>query len=470
MNLKKRILCIIISIIFVLLIAPKSNAASMVISFSNSSAKVGDTITATVTAKGATGKVNLSVEGNATLSENSINVDGSASTSVKINGEGDVKVTATAADMKETSSDKKFTGSTAGKIKVSKNDNKATNKSNNANLSNLGIKPNDFKGFKISTTSYNVSVPNDVENITIYATAQDKKATITGAGAQKLNVGKNELNVIVTAEDGTTKTYTINVTREEAKNDKNETTDNTTSNTDATNSTTSENSENTESTSESDLKKLSIKGYNLTPTFSPDVYEYKVDVSGDVSSLDIETEGTNHNVSIDIVGNENLTDGENTITLLVYNEETKQNSTYQIIVNKTSADVNGLNDTLNDAVKKANKIRMILLGVVGFIIICAIIFVIVRHRLSTNDDEKYEYDDDDKERLNLDEEDEFFKRLNNKKKDEIFAIKDDEINIEETNDENKEDKGNDEPFYKESNFTQNDTEDIVKPRRKGKHF
>ena len=462
MNLKKRILCIIISIIFVLLIAPKSNAASMVISFSNSSAKVGDTITATVTAKGATGKVNLSVEGNATLSENSINVDGSASTSVKINGEGDVKVTATAADMKETSSDKKFTGSTAGKIKVSKNDNKATNKSNNANLSNLGIKPNDFKGFKISTTSYNVSVPNDVENITIYATAQDKKATITGAGAQKLNVGKNELNVIVTAEDGTTKTYTINVTREEGKNGA---TENTTSN-NTTNSVVSQDNKN----SESDLKKLSIKGYNLTPSFSPNVYEYKVNVTENVSSLDIETEKANDNVSIDIAGNENFVEGENTITLLVYNEETKQNSTYQIIVNKTSADVNGLNDTLNDAVKKANKIRMILLGVVGFIIICAIIFVIVRHRLSTNDDEKYEYDDDDKERLNLDEEDEFFKRLNNKKKDEIFAIKDDEINIEETNDENKEDKGNDEPFYKESNFTQNDTEDIVKPRRKGKHF
>ena len=127
--------------------------------------------------------------------------------------------------MKETSSDKKFTGSTAGKIKVSKNDNKATNKSNNANLSNLGIKPNDFKGFKISTTSYNVSVPNDVENITIYATAQDKKATITGDGAQKLNVGKNKLNVIVTAEDGTTKTYTINIKRL-SKNEKQDTTEN----------------------------------------------------------------------------------------------------------------------------------------------------------------------------------------------------------------------------------------------------
>ena len=444
---------IIISIIFVLLIAPKSNAASMVISFSNSSAKVGDTITATVTAKGATGKVNLSVEGNATLLENSINVDGSASTSVKINGEGDVKVTATAADMKETSSNKKFTGSTAGKIKVSKNDNKATNKSNNANLSNLGIKPNDFKGFKISTTSYNVSVPNDVENITIYATAQDKKATITGDGAQKLNVGKNKLNVIVTAEDGTTKTYTINVTREEGKNGA---TENTTSN-NTTNSVVSQDNKN----SESDLKKLSIKGYNLTPSFSPNVYEYKVNVTENVSSLDIETEKANDNVSIDIAGNENFVEGENTITLLVYNEETKQNSTYQIIVNKTNKDENALNNTLNDAEKKANKIRIILLGSVVFIIICVIIFVIVKHRMNTDDDEKYEYDDDDKERINLDEEEEFFKRLNNKKKDEIFAMKDDTINIEETNEENKEDN---------DSFTQNDTEDIVRPRKKGKHF
>ena len=425
----------------------------MVISFSNSSAKVGDTITATVTAKGATGKVNLSVEGNATLLENSINVDGSASTSVKINGEGDVKVTATAADMKETSSNKKFTGSTAGKIKVSKNDNKATNKSNNANLSNLGIKPNDFKGFKISTTSYNVSVPNDVENITIYATAQDKKATITGDGAQKLNVGKNKLNVIVTAEDGTTKTYTINVTREEGKNGA---TENTTSN-NTTNSVVSQDNKN----SESDLKKLSIKGYNLTPSFSPNVYEYKVNVTENVSSLDIETEKANDNVSIDIAGNENFVEGENTITLLVYNEETKQNSTYQIIVNKANKDENALNNTLNDAEKKANKIRIILLGSVVFIIICVIIFVIVKHRMNTDDDEKYEYDDDDKERINLDEEEEFFKRLNNKKKDEIFAMKDDTINIEETNEENKEDN---------DSFTQNDTEDIVRPRKKGKHF
>ena len=45
MNLRKNILCILLSIVFLIVIAPKSNAASLVISFSSSSAKVGDTVT-----------------------------------------------------------------------------------------------------------------------------------------------------------------------------------------------------------------------------------------------------------------------------------------------------------------------------------------------------------------------------------------------------------------------------------------
>ena len=481
MNFRKNILCILLSIVFLIVIAPKSNAASLVISFSNSSAKVGDTVTVTVTGKGATGKVNLSVSGNATLGSSSIFVDGSASTTLKINGEGTIKVTATAADMADNSNAEPFNGSTAGTIKVassSSNDSssssnnqnndtsaadssKNTSKSNNANLSNLGIKPNDFKGFKASTTSYDVTVPNDTEKVTVYATAQDKKATVKGGNVtQKLKVGKNALNVVVTAEDGkTTKTYTINVTREEAKNDTNETTTNTTeeTSTDKNEETSSE-----ENTEQSDLKNLTIKGLNLTPAFSPDIYEYKVDVTGDVSSLDIETEGTNHNVSIDIVGNENLTEGENTITLLVYNEETKQNSTYQIIVNKTSAEVAGINENLDAAVKKANTVRLILIGIVAFIIVCTIIFIIVKQRLKKPNNEMYEYDEDDKERLNLDDEDEFFNRVNNTKKEEIFANKSININ-DETN--NIEENNNETSEY--------DTEDYFrtnKPKRKGKHF
>ena len=56
----------------------------------------------------------------------------------------------------------------------SKSSTTSTNKkSSNANLSNLGIKPNDFSGFKAGVTSYNVTVPEDVETVDVYATAQD---------------------------------------------------------------------------------------------------------------------------------------------------------------------------------------------------------------------------------------------------------------------------------------------------------
>ena len=261
MNLRKSIFCIISAIVLIIAIAPKAIAANLTINFSSSQAKVGDTVTATVSGNGVAGKVNLSVSGNASLSQSSIFVDGSASVTVKINGEGNVKVTATAADMADTSTSQPFTGATAGTIKVSSNSSSSTSsdnkqdtskqdnsktstKSNNTNLSNLGIKPNDFTGFKTNKTSYDVTVPNDVEKVTVYATAQDKKASIKGNGTQKLNVGKNTLNVVVTAEDGTTKTYTINVTREEGNSEsdnKNETTSNSTAENTTTESASNEN-------------------------------------------------------------------------------------------------------------------------------------------------------------------------------------------------------------------------------------
>lgn len=88
-------------------------------------------------------------------------------------------------------------------------------KSSNANLGNLGIRPHDFTGFKYKTTSYEVVVPEDTEEIEIYAKTQDASATVTGTGMKKLEVGENLFEVVVTAEDGATrKTYTLNVIRE----------------------------------------------------------------------------------------------------------------------------------------------------------------------------------------------------------------------------------------------------------------
>ena len=108
----------------------------------------------------------------------------------------------------------------------------------------------------------------------------------------------------------------------------------------------------------------------------------------------------------------------------MYNEETKKNSTYQIIVNKMTASSEDLNVTLNNAIKKANKIRYIFFGTVIFIVVASIVFIIVRHNMRKEDSEDEKEDDEiydynkkkEIERLNLDDEDELFSRVNKDEK------------------------------------------------------
>lgn len=338
----------------------------------------------------------------------------------------------------------------------------SSTRSSNANLSNLGITPNDFSGFKPGTTAYNVTVPNDVDQVTVYAELQDSKASLTGTGVQKLNVGQNALNVVVTAEDGTKKTYTINVTREEG-----ETTDE--------NSEEEETAEESTAPSNSDLLKLEVTGYTLTPEFSPDVYEYKLDINGDISDLDVVTEGANHNINIEVSGNTGLQEGENVITILVYNEENQSTTTYQIIVNKINVDLEGLNTTLNDAVNRANTMRYIIAGVVILIVIGIIVFLVVRYKYKNNNvNDDYEYDEEDRERLNLDEEEGFFSRINREiseepeEKPKTTTIANsiiEDIPDESNTLEKPENSNNNEEIEVEEDFFK-----TTRSKKKGKHF
>ncbi len=88
--------------------------------------------------------------------------------------------------------------------------------STNANLKSLGITGQTLTpAFNKDTLNYNVTVPNSVARVTITAAAEDANARVSGTGGANVNVGTTPLRVTVTAEDGkTTKTYTINLTRE----------------------------------------------------------------------------------------------------------------------------------------------------------------------------------------------------------------------------------------------------------------
>ena len=73
-------------------------------------------------------------------------------------------------------------------------------------------------GFSSNVTEYKATVEYDIAQVTVSAKASNEKAvieSITGNGTVNLSVGNNTIQVVVRAENGTKKTYTIVVTRKE---------------------------------------------------------------------------------------------------------------------------------------------------------------------------------------------------------------------------------------------------------------
>jgi len=83
--------------------------------------------------------------------------------------------------------------------------------SNDASLSALSTSVgNLFPAFDPSITTYNVLLPIGTNSVVPTATKSDAKASIVGDGEVTLVNGKGTSTIIVTAEDATNKTYTIN--------------------------------------------------------------------------------------------------------------------------------------------------------------------------------------------------------------------------------------------------------------------
>ncbi len=91
-------------------------------------------------------------------------------------------------------------------------------KTNDTRSANTNLKKLEVEGHNLSTTdktNYSLTVKNSVNKIKIVAEAADNKAKVSGAGEKELKVGDNVFQVVVTAENGTKKTYTITVTRKD---------------------------------------------------------------------------------------------------------------------------------------------------------------------------------------------------------------------------------------------------------------
>lgn len=83
-------------------------------------------------------------------------------------------------------------------------------KSGNNALSALTVSAGTLTpAFDPAVTEYTLSLPQGTEKLTLTATPSDSNATVQGDGELTLREGENTLPLVVTAENGDTKTYTV---------------------------------------------------------------------------------------------------------------------------------------------------------------------------------------------------------------------------------------------------------------------
>ncbi len=282
----KKITSIIVSILFILAMVPFSASAASA-SFSGPSAvRAGDTINVTFSVSGGnlraydgTLKYDSSV---LTLQSVSNNAGSSWSFSRSGNeivgedvtgGEAPAKTLFTATFKVNTgvapgtaveasfSGDFSMDGSETG-LSASYKASVATPLSNDATLSSLTVANAKLSpAFSPSKTSYSCgTVEFSVSKLSISAVANDSGAKVSISGSN-LKVGKNTVNITVTAPSGAKKTYSISVTREQDPN--------------------------YVASTNTKLSGLTVSAGQLSPEFAADITEYVVYVPYEITTFSI---------------------------------------------------------------------------------------------------------------------------------------------------------------------------------------
>jgi hypothetical protein len=206
-------------------------------------------------------------------------------------------------------------------------------KSENANLRTLildveGLSPE----FDKDITDYYLIVDLTVEKINIEAYPEDINSIVMIEGNENLQQGENAISIIVKADAGNTKTYTINVTK--------------TDDIDMVNA---------------NLKTLSVKGFNFYPAFKSNIYNYNLTINEKISQLEITVEPEIEGATYEIVGNENLVEGDNLIKVIVTAQDGMAKREYKLNVFMSSKSVE---------IQETNKTTaIVLLAVLGVCII-----------------------------------------------------------------------------------------------------
>lgn len=231
-NLKK--IFIICTVVFALLLCMTQSvfAASISVTAGQSSVKVGNTVAFTITVPSNTQAWTYQVAWSDNLTYVSgdtepMGFEGNSTRNqliFKANGEGTGKVWIAGGSYSIDRQPYDASGSaTVSIVSASQpsqgydhgdfdDDPPTPSKSSNNALASLTVSAGELApAFDPTITDYTLSLPLRTNKITFTATPSDSKATVQGDGEVALRSGENKVAVVVTAEDGSAKTYNITV-------------------------------------------------------------------------------------------------------------------------------------------------------------------------------------------------------------------------------------------------------------------
>ena len=280
---------------------------------------------------------------------------------------------------------------------------KETEKSDNNDLASLTIEGITLEpSFSKDVTEYTVQLAEEVTELTIDAQAESGEAEVEIDGNKDLQDGENTITITVTAEDGTTKEYTIKAIKGESAN----VVDN----------------------SVLKLSNLEISRVDFAGIFNPDTHSYELNLNISVKNLNITATPNQEDATVEIIGNENFVEGENMVTILVTSADGSQTATYQIKVIMPS-----------EAIENKDNIQFYLIcgGIVlATIIVIIIVVVIFRKRKNSATYEEEEIDNPYTSPLTqTNNEEENTKQTKKRQKEEIESQQ--EAEVEKTKKEKK---------------------------------
>lgn len=249
-------------------------------------------------------------------------------------------------------------------VTVVVNEKKQTNNNSKASDTTLSSVTIDGENYKLNSTK---NVAADKTSVVIKATTTNSKAKVAGTGTKELMPGTNKFTLTVTAENGTKRNVAVTIFREEGP------------------ASTPEPTPTPDENAELRLTSLEVVGAVLSPFFDEGIFEYTTSVVN-LDLVQVNAIANIEDANIEIIGNTDLIEGENVITIKLTKDERK--TEYQITVTKIAEVVSSPDDKQeeNESFLGSTKGKMVL-GLVIVVLIIAIIIVIFKMK---SDDDDYD--------------------------------------------------------------------------------